>query len=535
MPKWYDILSKEIDEWQDALNSGKKYKVLIATSIGAHLSGAIVESMLAVALTLRNAEVHILLCDEALPACQGWNLPKNNSEKEVVHSGPQKYLCKNCFNYANKMFQALGIPIHYYSELLDRQDLLKAQNISETVDYSRIRDYEYGNLAVGEHAFAGALRFYARGDLEGKTQGKIVLRKYLKASLLTAIAVRKILREHRFDCAVFHHGIYVPQGVIGEVCRSEEVRVVNWDLAYRKQCFIFSHDDTYHHTLMSEPVDKWENLPWTDAMEEKLMQYLGSRILGRNDWIRFHEKPNVDFNSISKELHLDLSKPCIGLLTNVIWDAQIHYPKNAFRDMLEWLHVTIDYFIKRPELQLVIRVHPAEIKGILESQQKVVDEINRTYPKLPNNIMIIPPESDISTYEVMLHCNAVLIYGTKTGVELSSMSVPIIVAGEAWIRNKGITRDAQSPEDYLRLLDGLPLNQKLNKKIVQRARKYAFHFFFRRMIPVQVVNGIPKPPYVVLDIRNLNELKEGNDRGLDVICEGILRGTDFIYPEECMS
>ena len=30
-------------------------------------------------------------------------------------------------------------------------------------------------------------------------------------------------------------------------------------------------------------------------------------------------------------------------------------------------------------------------------------------------------------------------------------------AGEAWIRNKGLTLDARSPEDYVRILDRLPL------------------------------------------------------------------------------
>ena len=45
-------------------------KVLIATSLGGCDSGAYLESVLAMALTLRSADVHVLLCDQALPACQ---------------------------------------------------------------------------------------------------------------------------------------------------------------------------------------------------------------------------------------------------------------------------------------------------------------------------------------------------------------------------------------------------------------------------------------------------------------------------------
>ena len=56
----------------------------------------------------------------------------------------------------------------------------------------------------------------------------------------------------------------------------------------------------------------------------------------------------------------------------------------------------------------------------------------------------------MSTYAAMAQCDSVIIYGTKTGVELASMGIPTIVAGEAWIRNKGITRDAATAEQYFR-------------------------------------------------------------------------------------
>ena len=51
----------------------------------------------------------------------------------------------------------------------------------------------------------------------------------------------------------------------------------------------------------------------------------------------------------------------------------------------------------------------------------------------------------MSTYALMSLCNAAIIYGTKMGVELTSVGLPVIVAGEAWIRNKGLTHDASSP------------------------------------------------------------------------------------------
>ena len=48
----------------------------------------------------------------------------------------------------------------------------------------------------------------------------------LRFPLSFRLGLRNLLRRIHFDCAVFHHGIYVPQGIIGEVARHERVRVV---------------------------------------------------------------------------------------------------------------------------------------------------------------------------------------------------------------------------------------------------------------------------------------------------------------------
>lgn len=543
-PDWKAILAADRAVWADArTKAASGPRVIIASSVGALPTINPLASTLAVALTLRGANVQVLLCDGFLPACERAAIYNALPPAEMARNGPRS-LCSNCFAVGRAAYESLGLPVHHYSLLVTKAERSAASRVAAETPFATIPALIFEGIAVGEHAHAGALRYFARGDLADEPQAEPVLRRYLEAALLTLFATRRLIRQQRIEVACFHHGIYVPQGIIGEVCRSEGVRVVNWNVAYRTRCFIFSHGDTYHHTMMDEPLDVWEQIPWTPAIEAETLEYLKSRWQGTRDWIFFHEKPQEDLEQITREIGIDFAaRPTIGMLTNVMWDAQLHYPANAFPNMLDWVLRTIAYFARRPELQLLIRVHPAELRGLMPSRQPIIDEIRRAFPALPPNVYIIPPESSISTYAAMLQCDSVIIYGTKTGVELSSLGIPIIVAGEAWIRGKGLTIDAPNAEEYFTILDRLPLGRRLDEPTIQRARKYAYHFFFRRMIPIGFIapttartwrNAFGWWPYDV-QIERIDELAPGRDRGLDVICDGILTGAPFIYPAEASS
>ena len=426
------------------------------------------------------------------------------------------------------VYRALGLTVHRYSDWLLPDDKTQAREIAASVPFAAIQGYERDGIAIGEHAYAGALRFFASGSLDDEPQGEAVLRRYLESALLTATATTRLLRGVGFTSTVFTHGIYVPWGLLGAVARREEVRVATWNVAYRKRRFIFSHDDTYHHTLMTEPRQHWESLVLTETQERELMQYLASRREGLFDWIVFNRARKDEPADLAARVGLDPSKPVIGLLTNVSWDAQLHYPANAFPNMLEWLVRTCEYFATRQDLQLLIRVHPAEISGFPPSRQPILRELARRLPQLPPNIRVVPPESRMSTYALMSLCNAAIIYGTKMGVELTSVGVPVIVAGEAWIRNKGLTHDARTPEEYFAILDRLPFAGRLEPAQLMRARRYAYHFFFNRMIPLPFVEPKAGYPIYRLKLESCRQLLPGESAGLDTICDGILGRAPFV-------
>ena len=237
--------------------------------------------------------------------------------------------------------------------------------------------------------------------------------------------------------------------------------------------------------------------------------------------------------NIVKSIGLDPEKPVVTLLTSVVWDAQLHYRQRAFASQVEWVLKTIEHFASRKDIQLAIRVHPAEVTGSLPSRQPIAAEIAAKFPKLPKNVALIKPSADISTYALAQASDSVIIYATKTGIELAARGIPVIVAGESWLRGKEIGFDCDDRQAYETLLAALPVGHRLDAERTARAQRYAYHFFFRRMIELPGFRRaqIQGAPYEIVAPQPLAAFAPGASAALDCVCDGILRGTPFVFDE----
>jgi hypothetical protein len=523
--------------WRDILADGVPAgvprdgpTVLAATSVGGHPIAPILDSLIATALWLRGASPHFLLCDAALPACEQVQYANYPKPSAFVDQGPRPF-CGACFGRGRAWLEPLPLPLHRYNELLAPGAAAETLARTRGWDVDTCFTFVERNLRLGEQARASTIRFFGKADLSSEPEDLVraVAQRYAAGAIVASLAAERAIETLEPDVLIGHHGVYIPQGVLGEVARRDGVRVVNWGTSYRDRTAIFSHADTYHRTLLHEPESLW-NQPLTQTQETELLEFLARRRQGEGDWrwvtpeAALRKEVQAQ-ESLLERLAIDPSRPVIGLLTNVLWDAQLYYEGHAFADMLEWLWFTIDHFAGHPEQQLVVRIHPHEIKA--GNRQPVGPEIARRYPTLPENVRVVPHDDPANTYALMDLCAAVLIYGTKTGVELAPFGTPVIVAADAWIRGKGLTYDVSTKDEYAVLLGRAGSLGRLDAETVERAQRYAYYFFFRRMIPLSSLE--PDRPEVTIGIRDLGALLPGRDPGLDVICDGILTGSEFVF------
>ncbi|MCW5824486.1 MAG: capsule biosynthesis protein [Cyanobacteria bacterium TGS_CYA1] len=538
IPEWKSIIGADWDEWERRREEARGGpKVLIATTVGGNSMLTPLETLYAVGLTLRGAEVHFLLCDKVLPACQNAYGTDLASQKNFLADGAGKDMCNWCFDCGSRSIVPLGLPTHKVSDFLSEANVANADLLSSKANAADINSYKYQDIELGESVMSGALRFFGRGDFDGEIYSTEVLKRFLKGGILCVDALNKLYEEFEFEHTLVNQGFYVPQGIAVEVAKRRGNHLICWDVCYRNNCITMSHSDTYYRSLVDDSIELWNKSLWTEKLENEITNYLTSRWSGKYDWMKFNEAgANSNPDELMQEIGINPSIPVIGLLTNVVWDAQVYYPGNSFPNMLDWLLKTVRFFAARVDLQLLIRVHPAELKSWQKSRQFVEEEIKKEFPILPKNIFIIPPQSTINTYKAMMACDSVLIYATTAGLELACMGIPTIIAGEAWMRGKSIGIDITSQEQYFKILDSLPLKERLDSAQISKAKKYAYHFYLRKMIELGMLEPMPYEncPYRIPKI-GISGFDAGSDLGLDIICNGILNNSSFVFPAETRS
>lgn len=497
------------------------------------------ETVLAMALRLRGVDVSVTACGKALPACEGNSRgnyspppPDLPGEMPPLYGLGRMEACSSCTASITNPFNLLPVRQYQFNALLQSGDLERVEKLVAPLPYEDLGRFVYEGVNVGEHARASMMRATLRGTLLDDEYTRRLYRRYLMSIVLIVDLSLRMFREIRPDRIAAMHGVYATHGTVCEVARKQGVGVVVFCNPFRKGTIWLSHHDTYHRTLITEPTSLWEDLELTPAMSSRVEEYLSAKRLGGRDYVTYHADATNEWSDIVQELRLDPAKPVVTMYTNVLWDAQLYYEGNAFTDMLEWMYETIRYFAKRPELQLAIRLHPAEVRGALPTKQPLKEEIAREFPQLPANVRVVAPESTVSSYTLAEHSTAALIYGARMGVEIAMLGTPLIIAGETFNRRKGFSYDASSREEYFSLLDRLPHIPRNTPEMIRRARLYAYHFLFRLMIDfplISVNDGIllsdPR-----LEFDTLEDLAPGRCPALDVMCQGILDGkSPFLY------
>jgi hypothetical protein len=467
---------------------------------------------LAMALHLRGHDVRGILCDGLLPLCE-------------MNLGPNiRPPCKACIMNLSRYEDAFGFHYERLKHFLTEEDREHAdQLVAETPD-DALAALKINGVPVGRFARREIQRYY-RGFIFDPPRDP-AFRKWLVSAVLLTWLSERWLDTVKPDIVGVCSGRTLPTACVFEVARQRGIHVVTWDgVATRPDGLMFSHN----HPATEIPLDDaWKETaddPLSAEQIDELNAFLSEWARSRNTPFPYNLNPLEDQTLIRSELGLR-SVPLVAAFTNTSWDIAVIDRDAGFDSMFDWIFSLVEYAINHPEIDLVVRAHPAEKKVPvdLRSRTPVGAEIRKRFHPLPSNVKIIEGDNRISSYSLAEMAQVNMVYASRFGLELALRGTRTWIAGDVTYRNKGFTLDLLSRKHMFEMLEKNSSDQRLSEAEIKLAQRFAHLWFFRYEVRLPLLH----PPDKRFALHSFRELGPGGDPAIENICEAFVTGRPFL-------
>ncbi len=317
-------------------------------------------------------------------------------------------------------------------------------------------------------------------QVEDITREEPVYKLRYERNLEAARNVRAWLMAHKPDLVIVPNGSILEMGIVYRVARYLDIPVTTFEFGDRREHIWLAQNAE----IMRHETDALWAAHGSDPLTKENLSQLQALFAAREDaktWQNFtrqwQDTPTEGGESVRKKLGLD-KRPIVLLATNVLGDSLTLGRQVFSKTMAEWIERTVQYFTRREDVQLVIRVHPGET---LTHGTSMVDVVDAALEKLPEHIHLVKPDEKVNTYDLADITDLGLVYTTTVGLEMAMRGIPVVVAGQTHYRDRGFTQDPTSWEDYFKTLDTLLGDLKsarLTQEQVELSWRYAYLFFF---------------------------------------------------------
>lgn len=487
-----------------------------------------VEGAIAIALRIRGFPVHAIICDGPFRACV---------KREIKDGIPVRHwqgACIQCKSQTSAVLDSMGIPYSYIGDFVPESKRTALWEMTAFVTWDMLDDLSYESINVGKNARSAIVRYLQGHDLAGYEE---IVHEYAFSALMSAAAASCAIDRLSPSRIFMSHGIYVDWGPALHTALARRIPVAAWMATYLQFRFYFRHiEDGIRIDFHNMSSAAWEECRCSDMVptqNSRLDMFIEGRYKKNIGFgMKLLKKYNGATDQLRQKYAPKSNKPVWGIMAHINWDAVSDSSPMAYSSFDDWMLDTISEVVNIPDVQWLIKVHPAEAWNNPASGVQCL--IERYFPSLPSHVRIILAEEEISPLDFFQMIDGgVTVYGTS-GLELALLGKPVILAGQAHYGGKGFTYDGLTPEDYKQLLRKAESLKQITEEQRQLARRYAYCYFIQRQVPFPVVRD-PNSIWWSFQYDKRHLLLPGRDSFVDFICEKLLDGKDFIMDEKLVA
>ncbi len=478
---------------------------------------AVIETVLAHALQRRGWETIFVTCGGRLPIC----------DVMPVHAAPPMP-CRSCSEYATGAIAAAGFQPLRLADVIDVGSAVTVarRTVAALSSVHECEEFGAHDLRMGELVRASVVWFLSRGTLPEEPLVLRTYRDFLVSALVLADAFEAVLDRLHPDRLVTLNGRFFAEAILIALAARRGIGWTTYEKGMLADTLITSVGGYASDvTMPRRDVEDALRHPLSPDESSELDRYLAERRRGDatldQPWSGLKEDPSA----VRRQLGLPEKRPLVAMFSNIAWDSAVTGKDLCFPSLGDWLDEGIRWAQFHPEIDMVIRLHPAEVSVTNHlTLDRMADRIARLMPRLPANVRVVPPTSVINSYALMDEADAGLVYTSTVGLEMAAMGKPVVVAGATHYRGRGFTLDPESAETYWEMATrvvAVGMAADIRERTRERARRYAHAFFFRFHHPIHAVHeeGHSRPR-LTLSAGSL--LTPGSDPSLDLIVADLL-------------
>ena len=391
---------------------------------------------------------------------------------------------------------------------------------------------EWQSVPLGRLALASMRWVLRRHHLLDDEPTRFLYRQYLLSAWRVHQEFSRLLDEVQPRAVVVFNGMFYPEATARWTAWQRGLPVISHEVGLQPYTAFFTPGDATAY-----PIQIPDSFQLTPAQNDQLDAYLSQRIQGNFSMagVRFWpEMRGLDASFLERAAHY---RQIVPVFTNVIFDTSQPHSNVVFPHMFAWLDHVMDLANEHLDTLFVIRAHPDESRPGKESRESVADWVAARRVTERPNVVFVPSQEYISSYELIQRSRFVMVYNSTIGLEAAIMGAPVLCAGKARFTQLPTVFFPESQPAYRQTAESLlsPAPVEAPPEFQSNARRFLYYQLYRSSLPFHdfieedgIWKGyvrLKKLDYQAFHPRNH---PDGRNRVLRILVDGILEGKEFI-------
>ena len=473
------------------------------------------------ALRLQGVPVAYFACNAGMSKCV------LGTNRDDPHKGMP---CKTCVMQSKTLYAGVPLKVEGQRSQVNWFDLERDPELSSRIaslSVPELSAFHFQDIPLGPLCLPG-LRWILRiHHLEDDEDTRYLLREYILSAWNVARKFADFLDQTQPRAVVVFNGQFFPEATARHIAQKRGLRVITHEVGLEPATAYFTEGEATAY-----PIHIPDDFELNDAQNAKLDAYLSKRSKG--DFTMAGIKFWADMKGLDEAFLKKAAefKQIVPIFTNVIFDTSQPHANTVFEDMFEWLDVTLEVIKDHPETLFIIRAHPDELRVRKASRETVGGWVEaRSVTDLPN-VVYVPPNETLSSYELILKSKFVMVYNSTIGLEASIMGMPVLCAGKARFTQYPTVFFPQTVDEVRNKIREFLAVEKIEipAEFQRNARRFLYYQLYRTSLPFgDFLEPSVRKTQTTLKTFALDDLIKSET--IQVIEEGILENGDFLLKE----